>query len=291
MTPSAAVPTLFGWPERADGQGPASSVEALGVAVDSGNGVAPGARDGPQSIRLASLTLAPPEPGGIDGGDLLPLNGEDPGTTIARAEAAVDGIISRGRLPLVLGGDHAISYAPVAQLQRRRKMCVIWFDAHTDFSPWSRRPGHNHKQVLRRIASLPSVEFILQVGYRGFTVEDERRLGEHVEVLTTAEVRCGGANALLARIPPGMGCYVSVDIDVLDPKWAPGTSTPVPGGLSPEPLMDLLAAILRNCPVIGMDLMEVNPSRDRSGRTSLVSACVLRKILQAWPNEYEITSR
>jgi arginase family enzyme len=90
-------------------------------------------------------------------------------------------------------------------------------------------------------------------------------------VVPAAEVRRRGPEQILAALSATIPCYISIDIDVLDPCYAPGTGTPMPGGLKPEELKDLLRVIGKRSEVVGMDLVEVNTSRDPGTLTSILA--------------------
>ena len=162
---------------------------------------------------------------------------------------------------------------------------VVWFDAHTDFSPWAEGEVHSHKQVLRRIDALPGVARLIQVGYRGLTAGDERHLGAKASVVTTDTARTLAAADLLALMSPDLPWYISIDIDVVDPFYAPGTSAPVPDGLEPSRVRELLAAIVGQRTLLGADVVEVNPRLDVGDMTSAIAATFLWTIADglAWP--------
>lgn len=276
--------SLFDWP--APGERCASGrLCVLGAPTDQGNAISRGAALAPAAIRRAACALPPPRIGGYDLGDLGRDAGGDPATYLDRLALATADVIARGLCPLTLGGDHSITYAPVSMLQREQDIALIWFDAHTDFSPWSGPAAHDHKQVLRRISRLDGVRRIVQIGYRGITVGDERQLGERATVVTSARARTLDANALLALIPADLPCYVSIDIDAIDPLWAPGTSAPVPDGLLPAEVRDLLRALVRHRRLVGLDLVEVNPRLDLNAATSAVAAGLIHALAQEW--EYQ----
>jgi agmatinase len=269
---------LFGWPRYSDraqqrAVGPSGPV-VIGVRYDLGNGIGRGARQGPTSVRAASAGCARPRGLGMDAGDLVQVDGEDPAETFERLGRAVDAIVASGNLPVILGGDHSVSYPVVERLQRRERLAVVWLDAHTDFSPWLGDHPPSHKQVLRAIHGLSGVARVVQVGYRGFTIDDERHLDEKVKVLRVTDVRADPAGRLLLRcVPRDLPCYVSVDIDVLDPAVTPGTCTPVPGGLWLEEVASLVGALVRRRRVVGLDLVEVNPRWDGAASSTSVSGC------------------
>ena len=277
--------SLFGWPGRQQVLPGTKSLCVVGAPTDHGNVVSRGAARGPAAIRRASLEMAAPPHGGLDFGDIDHSDSPDLETFMDRVAAVTQGLSERGLCPLLLGGDHSITYAPVSVLQRSRDLCLIWFDAHTDFSPWSGRTFHNHKQVLRRIAELKGVSRIVQIGYRGITIGDERSLGANAAVVTTACARLLDEQALLALVPADLPCYVSIDIDVVDPFWAPGTSAPVPDGLLPQQVKTLLQTLVRHREIVGADLVEVNPALDLESATSRVAADLLHAIAAGWGHQ------
>jgi agmatinase len=270
--------TLFGWP-RPDGQALAANhFRAFGVPADQGNGVSRGAARAPAAVREAASLRRPPALPGVDEGDIANHGGLSVEHLLARVGAAVEHCLDAGSRPLIIGGDHAISYAPIAALQQRGAIGVVWFDAHTDFSPWHGTPGHSHKQVLRRVEALEGVRRIVQVGYRGFTAGDESQLGEKAQVITARRAAAMSGDALAELLDDSLRWYVSIDIDVVDPFHAPGTSAPVPGGIVPSHLVELVAAIARQRRIAGADVVEVNPRLDVDGMTSSIAATLLHTI-------------
>jgi agmatinase len=286
MTVSEGAPiSLFGWPERQGAPAEAGALCVVGAPTDHGNVISRGAARGPAAIRRASLNLAAPPLQGVDMGDIDRSDSPDPETFMDRVADVTHGISERGLCPLLLGGDHSITYAPVSMLQRSRDLCLIWFDAHTDFSPWSGQSFHNHKQVLRRISKLDGVSRIVQIGYRGITGDDERNLGAKSAVVTTSCARLLDEQALLALVPRDLPCYISIDIDVVDPFWAPGTSAPVPDGLLPQQVKTMLQTLVRHREIVGADLVEVNPALDREAATSLVAADLIHGLAEHWSHQ------
>lgn len=289
---TAPVPTLFGWPAEARvGPPAAGALRVLGVPSDRGNAIARGAAGGPAAIRRASI--APHEScravicdDARDCGDVEVPAAADPAAVLTTLEVAVAEIVGCGGCPLLLGGDHSVTFAPVSLLARAQDLCLVWFDAHTDFSPWSGRGTHDHKQVLRRISGLPGVRRIVQIGYRGLTIGDERNLGDDAVVVTTAHARRLDADGLLTLLPAHLPCYLSIDIDAIDPLWAPGTAAPVPDGLSPDTVAAMLRTIVRHRQVIGADVVEVNPALDVGGRTSRIAADLAGEIAAHWHRQY-----
>ncbi len=267
------------------------ALRVLGAASDRGNAIARGAAGGPAAIRNASIATAAAChgiacDGARDCGDVKISAAADPAAVLAALEAAVVRVVDCGGCPLLLGGDHSLTFAPVSVLARAQDLCLVWFDAHTDFSPWPGRGAHDHKQVLRRISGLPGVRRVVQIGYRGLTIGDERNLGDDTVVITTARARHLDADALLALLPAHLPCYLSIDIDAVDPLWAPGTAAPVADGLLPDAIASMLRTIVRHRRVIGADVVEVNSALDVGGRTSRIAADLAGEIAAHWHHQY-----
>jgi len=254
----------------------ASGTVIAGVPYDLGNGVGAGTRGAPARLRAVAAELGLLTAGvAADLGDLRFTYGEDPESILTRLGGAAAELFAGPLRPLFVGGDHSISLPIVDRLARRQELAILWLDAHTDFSLPNPATVGDHKEVLRRISRLPGIRRIVHAGYRGYTLGDETRLGDTVRVLTTAALRRHGPAAVLAALPEELACYVSIDIDILDPAFAPGTSTPVPGGLTLHELEDLLSTVLRRRRVLGTDLVEINPACDIGDRTAHVGCQLL----------------
>ncbi len=271
--------SLFGWPIREPSGGGGLPIEVLGVPSDSGNSIAAGSRFAPAAIRRASLSFRPGSLG-LDIGDVGDVGGRDWEDVLTAVEAAVAAVIGRGSIPILLGGDHAVSYAGVAAARLFSPLNIVWFDAHTDFCTWPDQGWHNHKQVLRRIAGLDHVGRIVQIGHRGITYFDEAARYDRLSVITADQVSLIDQSRLLDFLPLGEPVYMSVDIDVLDPCVAPGTGHPVPGGLSIERLCELVNYIAGRRSVVAADMMEVNPLLDENDATSVAAATVLSGLVE-----------
>jgi agmatinase len=210
-----------------------------------------------------------------DCGDIWFQHGESIDTIFQRIARVCDEIVSNNSLPVFIGGDHSITFPIVEQLQKSEPLVIIWFDAHNDYGEILPGAANNHKNVARRIMQLPNIIKMIQIGYRGYTVyEDITPQSTRRKIITTKKLRDQGLASILAEIPPAVPCYISIDIDVLDPIYAPATSTPVPNGLSVKELKDAICAVGANRKIKGFDLMEVNPEKDMGEVTSLL-ACDL----------------
>lgn len=282
---------LFGWPVVSreclvapDAGLPVGGLCAFSVQAEFGNPIRKGTARAPEAIRRQSRAPGVVGMGiGVDAGDMPRGLALDPARCLAALKAHVAAMREAGLCPMMIGGDHALSYGPVSALADAGDLCVVWFDAHTDFSEWRPPATHDHKQVLRRIATLPGVRRIVQVGYRGITTGDERNLGERAVVLTTAVARRLEQDAFLSLVPESLPCYVSIDIDAIDPLLAPGTGAPVPDGLLPGQIRQWLIALLQHRQVVGLDLVECNPALDPSGDTIRIAVDLLAAAAEHWP--------
>ncbi|NID06231.1 hypothetical protein HBF26_15155 [Luteibacter jiangsuensis] len=271
---------LFGWPRGEITSLVPGDVGVIGVPSDFGNAYVSGTRAGPEAIRRSSASMPLQDVAGHDLGDVDVFDGADWPEIVERTGERVRRIAGQGAMPLVLGGDHAVSYAAVSALDRVGTFDIVWFDAHTDFCPWHGADWHNHKQVLRRIASLPHVGRLLVVGHRGITYFDESLQWPALEVVRSASP--GHAPSIPSPWLEGeRPIYVSIDIDVLDPCIAPGTGHPVPGGLSLDTLCNMVRTVARRRHIVGADVMEVNPLLDHEAMTSRAAAEVLSVLVRA----------
>lgn len=253
----------------------------IGAPHDAGSSFRPGARLGPQAIRhMASSLSAADERGedlrglGVDLGDLLLA--PTPEQAWTSIEAAVGDAADRGAVPIVLGGDHAVTVpAFTAVRQRHGDVRFLCFDAHPDLYPEYDGDRRSHACVTRRILELPGMDGrrITQVGIRASNPM-QRAVAEEEGLRTVHAWEADGF-----RYTESGPVYVSVDIDVLDPAHAPGCGNPVPGGLTTRQLFAALAAL--DAEIVGFDVVEVNPLLDAAGITALAGARVVTELVGA----------
>ena len=185
-----------------------------------------------------------------------------------------------------IGGDHSVSYPLIKGLQKEGKVGVIWFDAHRDLLDDFLRSKYSHGTSLRRTLELPNVQpnNVLLVGTRYFTPEEE----EIVHNLGINELRkvdlenssnwISDFKSILKEIESRVDyLYISLDIDGLDPAFAPGTGTPVGGGVFTHELMQMISSI--QIPIAAYDIVEVSPPLDSSGITVKAMMSILTELL------------
>lgn len=271
----------------------------LGVPFDFAVGYRPGARFAPAAVRQASGRFALPPEGYYDfandrrrlaGARLADAGDVDPNQlehadTRARISAAARRLRQLARLPLFVGGDHSVSYPLLEAFADVEGLAVVQLDAHLDFSDERNGTRFSNSSPFRRAAeALPSLGTITTVGLRGLRADAEafaaaRRRG-HV-LIGAAEVHAD-LRAALARLPGGAPVYLSIDVDALDPAELPGTSSPEPGGLGFAQVVALIEAVVARNRLVAVDLTELSPELDPSGRSALLAARLLGETLAAW---------
>lgn len=208
-----------------------------------------------------------------DSGD-LDLAGCSPEAMIERVRARVAAISG---LPVVIGGDHAVTIGAVAAMaERHRDLGVVVLDAHLDLLDEYEGARWSHATVLRRIADGIGLERCAVLGARSGT-RDEWAAAASL----AAAVRAGALPLEAQEALKGRPIYLSVDIDAFDPSIAPGTGNPEPLGIDVGEFASLLG-VLAEYRVVGCDLVEVSPPCDPSGRTSILAAWLLREMLLAF---------
>ena len=204
-----------------------------------------------------------------DAGDLL-LEKDDPFATI---ESEIKKLIESGRRPLSLGGDHSITYPIVkAFAQRYPDLTIFHFDAHPDLYDEFEGNRLSHACPFARIMEAGLAERLVQIGVRTLNShqrEQAQRFGAEI-----IEMR---ALPALYRLNANGPIYVTFDMDVLDPAFAPGVSHREPGGMSVREAISHIHNIQGQ--IVGADLVEYNPVRDVSGLTATVAAKILKELL------------
>jgi agmatinase len=277
-----------------------ADVAVLGACLDTGTTNRSGTRHGPRAIREASMIYSmgfDPEKGFydvergehllkgvriVDCGDIptLPTLTED---TFEFITQAIQAVRERGAVPLLLGGDHSISFPAVRGFEGT-SLHVIQFDTHLDYMDEEFGMRLSHASPMKRISELDHVTGLSHIGIRGLLnlpgwVEEASQGKSRFH--TADEVHEKGVDFIATQIPEAEHYYITLDIDALDPSEAPGTGTPEPGGLSYRQLRALLKAILSRGKLAGMDLVEVNPLFDSTGRTAQLAARLIIDALGA----------
>ncbi len=263
-------------------------VAILGIPYDASTSFRSGTRFGPRKIREISPVIWGYHPRFdvkpmddlvvIDYGDLAVVQ-TDALANLAAIQAAVRPIVLAGVTPITLGGDHSITFPILREMaQRYGPLSVLHFDSHMDTWDSSDGQRYTHATPFRRAIEeglINTAEYV-QIGIRGpeesaRDIQDALDLGAHI--IPIEQVMDEGVDAALAQIRARLKgpVYVSLDIDVADPAYAPGTGTPEVGGMTSYQLLQLMRG-LNGLNLVGFDLVEVNPLYDHADITALLAA-------------------
>jgi len=291
----AGIRTFMRAPHTTDLAGVDAAV--YGIPYDTATSFRPGPRFGPEAVRSASALLRPYNPALavdvvetlsiIDYGD-VPVSPGDTERTYGQVEEALAPLVEAGVFPLALGGDHSVTLAELRALGRRHgPLALVQLDAHGD--TWEEYFGQRyfHGTTFKRALEEGLIEPVasVQAGLRGSLygaedLESARELG--FAVLSCDELRALGSAGYGDLVRDRAGTrpvFLSFDIDVLDPAFAPGTGTPEVGGLSTAEALAFLRA-LSGIDLVGADVVEVSPPYDGAGQqTALAAANIAYELL------------
>ncbi|MCY0878195.1 MAG: agmatinase [Firmicutes bacterium] len=258
----------------------------FGIPMDFTASFQPGSRFAPQRVREASYALETyslaqdrdlEEVPIVDAGDLeLPFG--NVAESLARIRAAAREILESGRRFFALGGEHLVTLPLVeAMVERYPDLAVVHFDAHADLRDQYLGERLSHATVLRRVSERLKPRHLYQFGIRSATREEVRYAREFCHFYPHAVLE--PFEAVLPELV-GRPVYVTLDIDVVDPAFMPGTGTPEPGGISAAEACRVMAR-LASLTVVGMDLVEAMPHQDLSQRSAVLAAKLVREALLA----------
>jgi arginase len=251
----------------------------LGIPFDANSSYRPGAAGAPPLIReaLGSDSSNSSTESGIeldsesmrDAGDLeLPADG-----AFIVIENAAAGLLDQGEAPVCLGGDHSITYPIVRAFAKRFvNLTLVHFDAHPDLYDEFQGSRYSHACPFARIMEEGLGKRLIQVGIRTMNAHQRKQAARFgVEVVEMRDLPAPGKLKIAGPV------YVSFDIDVLDPAFAPGVSHREPGGMSVREAVAHLHAITGD--IVGADIVEYNPKQDVSELTAMVCGKILKEIL------------
>jgi len=272
-------------------------VAIVGAPTDDLVSDRPGTRMGPRAIRAASCPPGPHLEAKIDAfaalrivdyGDaaVLPADAE---RSHAAIEATVGEVVGAGLLPVVLGGDHSIAEPDIrACAKRHGALGLVHFDTHTDTGTQVFGVELSHGTPMYRLVRDGWVDAsrYVQIGLRGYWPGEPEFAWQAEQGITSFfmhDVRDLGIDAVVERTVDVVGAgpvFLSVDVDVLDPAFAPGTGTPEPGGMTSVELLKAVRVLAERLELVGADVVEVIPTAVGSADvTALVADRVVREIL------------
>jgi agmatinase len=274
-----------------------ADVAIVGAPTDDLVSDRPGTRLGPRAIRAASCPPGPhleakvdafAELRVVDFGD-APVIPADPARTHAAIEALVGQVLAAGALPVVLGGDHSISEPDVRAVARAHgPVGAVHFDTHTDTGTEVFGVEVSHGTPFYRLVEQGHLEprRYVQIGLRGYwptEVEFAWQADQGITSFFMHDVRALGIEEVVGRTVGLVGdgpVFLTVDVDVLDPAFAPGTGTPEPGGMATIDLLWAVRALAERLELVGADVVEVIPTAVGSADvTALTADRIVREIL------------
>ena len=272
-------------------------VAVVGAPTDDLTSDRPGARFGPRAIRAAGCPWGPHLEAKVDASQVLrmvdygdaPVIPSDPGASHAAIERVVGEVVAAGAIPIVLGGDHSIAEPDIrACAAQHGPVGLVHFDTHTDTGREVYGVEISHGTPMFRLVEAGAVdpERYVQIGLRGYW-PGESEFGWQEERGITSffmhEVRELGIQEIVGRtlaLVEDGPVFLSVDVDVLDPAFAPGTGTPEPGGMNSVDLLWACRTIAAGVSLVGAEVVEVCPSHVGSlDITALVADRAVREIM------------
>ncbi len=257
-----------------------AEIVIYGFPLDTTTVYRPGTRFAPNKIREMSYALETYSP--IFKRDLADVefydfgNNYSPfdpmydlGKTLSTAEEEIRKMVDDGKKLLVLGGEHLITYT-VIKAMAADELTVLHFDAHADLRDTYDGCRLSHATVMRRVSEIIGKENLYQFGIRS-GVKEEFEYGEKIY----EDIEC--VEDIIGELTDRR-VYLSIDIDVFDPAFAPGTGTPEPGGCAPREFFKILR-LLGDLNVVGADIVEVSPPFDSADITSLLGAKIARELI------------
>lgn len=295
----AGIASMFRLPISEDASG--LDVAIVGVPLDIGTSNRTGTRYGPRQIRTESVLVRPYSMATgaapfdsfqvADTGDVA-INAYDLPASIRLIEQHYDDLLQADVIPVSLGGDHTVSLPILRALARKHgPMALVHVDAHADTNDEMFGEKITHGTIFRRAIEekLVKPDAMVQIGLRatGYSAEDfDWARSQGVQVVQAEECWYQSLAPLMDEVRTRIGaerpCYLSFDIDGLDPSVAPGTGTPEPAGLTASQGLE----VIRGCAglnLVGCDLVEVSPPYDPSGNTALLAGNLIFEMLCSLP--------
>ncbi|MBE6857584.1 MAG: agmatinase [Ruminococcus sp.] len=263
-----------------------SKIVLFGAGFDGTTSFRPGTRFAPGAIRNESFgieTYSPYQDKDMtdycyfDSGDLeLPFGSTN--RVIADIAMRADKILSDGKIPFMIGGEHLVTLGSVmAVSEKYEELYIVHFDAHADLRDDYLGQKLSHACVIRRCHDIVGDEHIFQFGIRSGEREEFRFADEHTSM---SKFSFSGLEECIEQLK-GKNVYLTVDLDVLDPSVFPGTGTPEAGGVTFDELRRALTLVCEELNIVGCDVNELSPQYDQSGVSTAVACKIIREMLLA----------
>jgi agmatinase len=258
-------------------------IKLIGIPYDNNSSFLKGPALAPQRIRLMDTEGSAnvfAENGmeirnGIeysDEGDIV-FNDIDPAKAFATIQKKITGLLNDNHKVIALGGDHSVSYPLIDAFSNKyEKLNILHLDAHSDLYENFDNNPYSHASPFARLTETGKINSLTQVGLRTLTThhrEQAKKFG--IRIVEMKDLNFSFINTLQSPL------YISLDIDVLDPAFAPGISHHEPGGMSTRELLKIIQQI--NVPVVGADIVEYNPVRDVNNMTAMVGYKLMKELI------------
>lgn len=298
-SPFTGPATFFKAVHRPDADRGEAHIGILGLPYDEGASFRAGARFGPGAVRVASSRYALGsegfyDPEGatmrmvgarlVDVGDVDPVR-NDTERSFERITSTARRLRTVARLPVFVGGDHSVSYPLLRAYDDVPELHVVQLDAHLGYSDARHGSRFSAASAFRRaVETVPGLQRITTIGVRSpavgrEAVEAARARGHAV---VSARSFRDDAGAVLEALPQRAAVYLSLDVDALDPSLLPGTGDPEVDGLAYADVLRVVDVVVGRNRLVGMDLTELAPGLDPTGRSALVAARLLLDTFSLW---------
>ncbi len=259
----------------------------VGVPMDYTVSLRPGSRTGPQQIRTISYGIEEysvyqdkslEDCSFYDAGDItLPFGNVS--KSLEMIEGVADKLFQDKKLPIFLGGEHLVTYPLIKACHKvYPDLVVLHFDAHADLRTEYEGEENSHATVMYKAAKLLGDKRLYQFGIRSGIKEEFTFAKEHTNMYVNEIFPA--LNTVVGQVKD-KPIYITLDIDCVDPAFAPGTGTPEPGGCTSREIIEAILA-MKDLNVVGMDIVEVSPLNDNSDITSVLGAKLVREALLAY---------
>ncbi|MEW5761114.1 MAG: agmatinase, partial [Candidatus Thermoplasmatota archaeon] len=256
----------------------------LGIPFDGTSAYRPGARFAPNSIREASYNFE----SYLFEHDVnlqnIPIHDYGNLEEFGDVKQMVNSVEKKfedfgEKMPIVMGGEHSITYPIIKSIAKKIDIEVVFMDAHLDFRNEYLGLKESHACTVRRVSEVVGLDNIVLIGIRSMSNDEKNdAIAFGLKYITADEVKKNGMEEILNRVlkQNKKKLYLSLDIDCIDPSYAPGTGTPEPFGITPD---DVKKAInLLGKKLVGFDIVEICPPYD-NGNTSILGARLIREVI------------
>lgn len=263
-------------------------IQLLGIPYDLNSSFMRGPAHAPPRIRLADtegsanrytehgMEILPGKEYN-DAGDLV-FDGVEPESVFDTIKSKISALIENGDQVLSLGGDHSVSYPIISAFtERYQDLNILHLDAHSDLYEDFEGNPYSHASPFARILEEGRASTLTQVGIRTFNAHQKAQAEKYqVQVIEAKDFNLDFIRDLKGPL------YLSLDLDVLDPAFAPGVSHHEPGGLSTREVLQVIQQI--NVPIVGADIVEYNPMRDINHMTAMVAYKMMKELMSRMLN-------